>query len=144
MPFGLRNAAQSFQRFIDVILRRLPFVFVYVDDVLVASLSPEEHLRNLHLVFERFAEHGLIVNREMCVQRPILGVSGPHGRLQWHQTFSRQGESDHRLPTSRIASLFSGPGELLQAVYSRLCRNPTSPRSSPSNYQGHNSHSWLV
>lgn len=35
MPFGLRNAAQSFQRIMDEVLRGLPFVFVYIDDVLV-------------------------------------------------------------------------------------------------------------
>ena len=36
MPFGLRNAAQTFQRFIDEVLRGLPFVFAYLDDVLIA------------------------------------------------------------------------------------------------------------
>ncbi len=35
MPFGLRNAGQTFQRFIDSIFRDLDFVFVYIDEVLV-------------------------------------------------------------------------------------------------------------
>jgi len=39
-PFGLRNAAQTFQRFIDNVCRGLPYVFVYLDDILVASSSP--------------------------------------------------------------------------------------------------------
>ncbi|XP_064468616.1 uncharacterized protein K02A2.6-like [Ornithodoros turicata] len=47
MPFGLQNAAQSFQRFIDNITRGLLFVFAYLDDLLVASASPEEHLQHL-------------------------------------------------------------------------------------------------
>nr|VZI32248.1 unnamed protein product [Spirometra erinaceieuropaei] len=37
MPFGLRNSAQTFQRFINEALRDLPFIFVYVDDIPIAS-----------------------------------------------------------------------------------------------------------
>ncbi|GBL89903.1 Retrovirus-related Pol polyprotein from transposon opus [Araneus ventricosus] len=36
MPFGLRNAGQTFQRFIDETLRGIP-CFAYLDDILVAS-----------------------------------------------------------------------------------------------------------
>ncbi|GFN87946.1 Pol polyprotein [Plakobranchus ocellatus] len=35
MPFGSKNAAQSFQRLIDGILRDIPFAFVYLDDILL-------------------------------------------------------------------------------------------------------------
>ena len=44
MPFGLRNAASTFQRFIDEIVRGLNFVFAYVDDLLVASDTEENHV----------------------------------------------------------------------------------------------------
>jgi hypothetical protein len=37
-PFGLRNAAQTFQRFMDAILRGLDFCFAYVDDILVSPV----------------------------------------------------------------------------------------------------------
>ena len=30
MPFGLRNAAKTFQRFIDAVIRGLPFVYAYI------------------------------------------------------------------------------------------------------------------
>lgn len=52
MPFGLSNAAQTFQRFIDAVTRGLPFVFAYVDDLLVASSTPEEHTNHLRLLFQ--------------------------------------------------------------------------------------------
>lgn len=39
MPFGLRNAAQTFQRFIDHVLQGLDFVYAYIDDILIASTS---------------------------------------------------------------------------------------------------------
>ena len=37
MPFGLKNAAQTFQRMMDVVIKDLQGVFVYLDDILVAS-----------------------------------------------------------------------------------------------------------
>ncbi|BHF67350.1 hypothetical protein SprV_0301037600 [Sparganum proliferum] len=67
MPFGLRNAAQSFQRFIDEILRGLPFAYAYIDDILVASCSAEEYASHLRLIFDRFQQHGLQSNVDKCV-----------------------------------------------------------------------------
>ena len=70
MPFGLRNAAQTFQRFIDQVLRGLPFAYAYIDDVLIASTSPEEHYHHLTLLFDRLKDYGVIINPVKCV----LGV----------------------------------------------------------------------
>jgi Reverse transcriptase (RNA-dependent DNA polymerase) len=39
MPFGLRNAGQTFQRLMDQIMRGLDYCFVYLDDILIASES---------------------------------------------------------------------------------------------------------
>ncbi len=43
MPFGLKNAAQSFQRLMDTVCHGLEFVYAYIDDVLVASKNNEGH-----------------------------------------------------------------------------------------------------
>jgi Reverse transcriptase (RNA-dependent DNA polymerase) len=40
MSFGLRNAGQMFQRLMDSVLAGLPYYFIYMDDVLMASMSP--------------------------------------------------------------------------------------------------------
>lgn len=66
MPFGLSNAAQSFQRFMDQVCQDLDFVFVYLDDILVASSSPGEHKRHLRLLFKTLRKQGLIVNLDKC------------------------------------------------------------------------------
>jgi hypothetical protein len=47
MPFGLKNAGMTFQGLMDHIFFDLPFSFVYLDDLLVASRSIEEHRRHL-------------------------------------------------------------------------------------------------
>ena len=66
MPFGLRNAAQTFQRFIDQVLRGLDFCYAYIDDLLIASHSPDEHKHHLRLVFERLRHYGVIINPQKC------------------------------------------------------------------------------
>ena len=56
MPFGFRNAVQTFQRFIDQVLRELPFCYAYIDDVLIVSATPEEHKRHLCQTFNRLKQ----------------------------------------------------------------------------------------
>ena len=67
MPFGLRNASQTFQRFIDEVVRDLPGVFVYIDDILVASSNEKEHEQHLQALFKRLDEHGLIISPEKSI-----------------------------------------------------------------------------
>ncbi|GFQ75526.1 retrovirus-related Pol polyprotein from transposon opus [Trichonephila clavata] len=62
MSFGLRNAPSTFQRFITEVLSGLDFVFPYLDDVLIASSSEEEHEKHVKLVFGRFQQYGLRIN----------------------------------------------------------------------------------
>ncbi|XP_011700955.1 PREDICTED: uncharacterized protein LOC105457789 [Wasmannia auropunctata] len=62
MSFGLRNAAQTFQRFIDEVLRGLSFCYAYLDDILIASKTEEEHLEHLRILFERLNEYGVVIN----------------------------------------------------------------------------------
>ncbi len=66
MPFGLKNAAQSFQRLMDTVCHGLEFVYAYIDDVLVASKNKEGHTQHLRQLFQRFQEYGLVVNVAKC------------------------------------------------------------------------------
>jgi hypothetical protein len=66
MPFGLHNAGQSFQRFMDEVLAGLDFTFCYLDDILIASSSEEEHLQHLQQVLQRLQQYGLVLNMEKC------------------------------------------------------------------------------
>ncbi|XP_075526581.1 uncharacterized protein LOC142558317 [Dermacentor variabilis] len=66
MPFGLRNSGQTFQRFINGILHGLDCCHAYLDDLLIASTSPDEHEAHLRSVFQRLAEHGILVNTDKC------------------------------------------------------------------------------
>ena len=66
MPFGLRNAAQTFQLFMDTLLRGLPFVFTYIDNLLIASPDEATHRCHLHKVFSRLAKYSVSINAAKC------------------------------------------------------------------------------
>ena len=67
MPFGLKNAAQAFQRLLDGIFRQLDFAFVYLDDILIASSSDDEHFDHLRQVFDLLSANDLVINKSKCV-----------------------------------------------------------------------------
>lgn len=67
MTFGLRNAAQTFQRFLNnEVFQNLNFLFSYIDDVIIASSSEIEHQEHLKIVFERLNKFGLTINLAKC------------------------------------------------------------------------------
>jgi transposase InsO family protein len=61
MPFGLCNAASTFERLIDKALRRLQWrvAVLYLDVLVVFGKTWEQHFDNLAQVLERLAEAGL-------------------------------------------------------------------------------------
>ena len=67
MPFGLRNTLPTFQRLMQNCLGELNLTYclIYLDDVIVFSNTPEEHLRRMRVVFDRLREHGLKLKREV-------------------------------------------------------------------------------
>jgi cleavage and polyadenylation specificity factor subunit 1 len=66
MNFGLKCAAQTFQRFLDAILREFDFTFNYLDDILVASENETEHNMHLRKVLQKLDQYGLSINIEKC------------------------------------------------------------------------------
>ena len=67
MPFGLCNAGQSFQQFMDEALLGIPHTFVYLDNILVASETAEQHQEDLKEVLQCLKEFELVLNHEKCV-----------------------------------------------------------------------------
>ena len=59
MPFGLRNAAQSFQRYMDDIFRDVACVFVYIDDILIFSKDEQSHIHDLRQILDRLDQHAV-------------------------------------------------------------------------------------
>ena len=51
----------------DEVLEGLDYIFVYLDDILVASNTKEEHKIHLVEVFKRLQQHGLELHLEKCM-----------------------------------------------------------------------------
>ena len=63
MPFGLfKKAVQTFQRFMDKVLRGLTFAYNYIDDLLIISEDFEEDKIHHCMVFECLQDHGILIN----------------------------------------------------------------------------------
>jgi putative transposase len=84
-PFGLKPMTSIFQRGMSVILGDLPFVAVYVDNIVIYSDTPEEHLCHVQQVLDRLTKAKLIINpdkcRFFCTEVVLLGfIINEYGR----------------------------------------------------------------
>ena len=66
LPFGVASAPAIFQRHIETLLQGVDGVSVYIDDILLAGSTLEEHLRTLEEVLKRVQDAGLRLNRDKC------------------------------------------------------------------------------
>jgi hypothetical protein len=71
-PFGLSNAAQTFQRMMDHTTDGLEGVFAYMDDSHVGSPDRQTHLRHLEAFFTALAANGLAINLENVFLQHLL------------------------------------------------------------------------
>ena len=66
MPFGVSSAPAIFQQTMEALLRDLLMVVVYIDDILVAGRSQEEHFANLAQVLYQLEDAGMRLKKEKC------------------------------------------------------------------------------
>ena len=67
MPMGLASAPATFQRWMEWALQGLEnCILVYLDDVLIYSLTQEQHRKDVQAVMEKFKEKGMKVKWEKC------------------------------------------------------------------------------
>eukprot|EP00105_Crassostrea_gigas_P025107 XP_011445573.1 PREDICTED: uncharacterized protein LOC105340996 [Crassostrea gigas] len=67
MPFWLSNAPAVFQELMNIVLQgQEEFAIAYLDDILIFSETPEDHLRHIQDVFNRLRKHGLKTKLKKC------------------------------------------------------------------------------
>ncbi|XP_061388453.1 uncharacterized protein K02A2.6-like, partial [Musca vetustissima] len=62
LPFGVKTAAAIFQKTIENLLRDIPCVVVYQDDITVTGKNLSEHISTLRRVLEKLQSSGLKLN----------------------------------------------------------------------------------
>ena len=68
MPFGLTNAPATFQRLMESCLGELHlnWCIIYLDDIIVFSRTPEEHLHKFKAVISKLRAAGLKLKPTKC------------------------------------------------------------------------------
>ena len=66
MPFGLKSAPSTLQRFINKVLKGVKNCFVFMDDILIFSQTLEEHEMIFNEVMRRLRKANLCVQSEKC------------------------------------------------------------------------------
>ena len=66
VPFGLAQAPAYFQELMTGVLKALPFAMAYLDDIIIYSSTPEEHLEHIRTVFEKLRDAKLSMKLSKC------------------------------------------------------------------------------
>ena len=66
LPFGCVNGPPAFSHFTTSLFCELSFVVVYIDDILIFSKTPVEHIRHVHEVLEILHNNQLFAKPSKC------------------------------------------------------------------------------
>ncbi|KAL0324667.1 UNVERIFIED_CONTAM: putative enzymatic polyprotein [Sesamum calycinum] len=65
LPMGLANAPQIFQREMDNLFKDyFEFMFVYIDDILIASRNMKDHIKHLEIFSDACYKEGLVLSKK--------------------------------------------------------------------------------
>ena len=66
VPFGLTQAPAYFQELMTGILMDFSFAIAYLDDIIIFSKTPQEHLSHIRMVFEKLKSVNLSMKKSKC------------------------------------------------------------------------------
>ena len=66
VPFRLAQALAYFQELMTGILKDFPFAIAYLDDIIIFSKTPQEHLSHICMVFKKLRSANLSMKKSKC------------------------------------------------------------------------------
>ena len=70
VPFGFAQAPAYFQELMTGILKDFNFAIAYLDDIIIFSKTPQEHLSHIRMVFEKLKSGNLSMKESKCSFSP--------------------------------------------------------------------------
>ncbi len=67
VSMGLASAPSAFQWLVELVVKGISNVVIYINDLIIHSKTHEEHLQTLETVFTWLASHNLRVNLKKCM-----------------------------------------------------------------------------
>ena len=127
VPFGLAQAPAYFQELMTGILKDFPFAIAYLDDIIIFSKTPQEHLSHIRMVFEKLKSANLSMKKSKCsffskeIQYlgHILSATGIRplpAKTSHHKTHA----TTNNTQTSQNLPWFSG---ILQKIHQGICKD---------------------
>ncbi|CAH2217170.1 jg12078 [Pararge aegeria aegeria] len=90
MTFGLRNAVQTFQRFVNELTRGLDFCYPYLVDILVFSKDEDEHETHLRQLFTS-VHSGSMRGHGLAAYTYAKQMGSRHGVSEVSRNFTHRG-----------------------------------------------------
>ncbi|KAL0438938.1 UNVERIFIED_CONTAM: putative enzymatic polyprotein [Sesamum latifolium] len=115
MPMGLANAPQIFQRKMDNLFKDyFEFMFVYIDDILIASKNMKDHIKHLEIFSDACHREGLVLSEKKATivvnEIEFLGILIDETDIELQDHIV---EKIHNFQTySRIKSIYKASWEL--------------------------------
>ena len=127
VPFRLAHAPAYFQEVMTGVLKDLLFAMAYLDNIIIYSSTPEEHLQHIKTVFEKLCHAKLSMKLSKChFFAKVIQYLWTHSRHGRDQTSPSQNRSHQgHAPTSepKTSSCLPRTSGVLQEIYQELCKN---------------------
>ena len=126
VPFGLAQAPVYFQELMTGIVKDFPFAIAYLDDIIIFSKTPQEHLSHIRMVFKYSNQKSLHEEKQVQFFLQRNSVSGTHPQCYRYQATACQ-DTNHTThvttndtQTSQTLPWLSG---ILQKIHQGICKD---------------------
>ena len=127
VPFGLAQAPAYFQELMTGILKDFNFAIAYLDDIIIFSKTPQEHLSHIRMVFEKLKSANLSMKKSKCnfFSKEIQYLGHILSATGIRPLPSKTHAIQHMQPptTPKQVRAFLGLVRILQEIHQGICQN---------------------